>query len=134
MMCVIFWLVKIPVFWFLFLFSARRKGDKHQSQSENLIDNESQMELQIAQPKARKKVTKSSFDLDDDGAISPPVRASRDKFLPQKKDCWTSWKGYKEIPLFIDLDDEENRGENMNVDPTGNGVDEEPTLQSSFEN
>jgi hypothetical protein len=40
---------------------------------------------------------------------------------------------YKEIPLFIDLDDEENRGENMNVDPTGNGVDEEPTLQSSFE-
>jgi hypothetical protein len=39
---------------------------------------------------ARKKVTKPLFDSDDDGAISPPVRASRDKFLPQKKDCWTS--------------------------------------------
>ena len=88
------------------------------------------MDLEITQPKARKKATKSLFDSDDDGAESPPVRA---KPLPQKKAAGRAEKVTKKKPLFIDSDDEENHGESMDVDRTGNGVGEEQTLQSSFE-
>ena len=95
------------------------------------------MDLQITQPKARKRVTKplSESDDDDDGP-APPARASRDKPQPQKGTAGRAEKVAKKKPLFIDSDDEENHGEDniMDVDPTGNGVDEEQTLQSSFEN
>ena len=133
-MYVIFWLVlllkKILFFLVLILFipSAHRKGDKPQSRSENRHDySESQMDLQITQPKARKKVTKPLSESDDDDGPAPPTRASRDKPQPQKRIAGRAEKGTKKTPLFIDSDDEENH------DPTGNGVDEEQTLQSSFD-
>jgi hypothetical protein len=118
----------------IFISSAHRKGDKPQSRSENLFDNESQMDLQITQPKARKKATKPLSESDGDGAVPPPMRASRDKPLPQKRTAGRAEKVTKKKPLFIDSDDEENHGEDklMDVDPD-NGVDEEETLQSSFE-
>ena len=113
-----------------FILSAHRKGDKPQSRSENLPDNESQMDLQITQPKGRKKATKPLYVSDDDGAV-PPMPAS----LPQKRTAGRAEKVTKKKPLFIDSDDEENHVEDklMDVDPTGNEVDEEQTLQSSFE-
>jgi len=115
--------------------SSHRKGDKTQSRSENLIDNESQMDLQITQPKGRKKTTKQKplSESDDDDA-APPIRASRDKSIPPKKTAGRAEKVTKKMPLFIDSDDEENRNEDNIMDlTTGNGVDDEQTLQSSFE-
>ena len=93
------------------------------------------MDLQITQPKGRKKVIKPLSDSDDDGAVPPPVRASRDKPLPPKRTAERAEKVTKKTALFIDSDDEENHGEDnvMDVDPSGNGVDDEQTLQSSFE-
>ena len=133
-MYVIFWLVKISYI-SDFILSAHRKGDKPQNRSENLPDNESQMDFQITQPKGRKKATKPLSESDDDGAVPPPTRASRDKPLPQKRAAGRAEKVTKKKPLFIDSDDEEDHVEDklMDVDPTGNGVDEDQTLQSSFE-
>ena len=118
-----------------FIHSAHRKGDKHQSRSENLVDNESQMDLEISQPKGRKKATKPFSESDDDGAAPPtvpPKRASRDKPIPPKKTAGRAEKVTKKTPLFIDSD-EENRNEDNIMDPTRRGADEEETLQSSFE-
>ena len=92
------------------------------------------MDLQITQPKARKKVAKPLSE-SDDGDAAPPKRTSRDKPLPQKRTAARVEKVTKKKPLFVDSEDEENHGEDksIDVDPTGNGVDEEQTLQSSFE-
>jgi hypothetical protein len=88
------------------------------------------MDLEITQPKGRKKATKPlSESDDDDGTIPPPKRASRDKPLPPKRTAGRAEKVTKKKPLFIDSDDEED---NI-MDLTGNGADEEQTLQSSFE-
>ena len=116
----------------IFIPSAHRKGDKHQSRSENLADIESQMDLEITQPKGRKKATKPLLESDDDGAV-PPKRASRDKPVPPKRTAGRAEKVTNKMPLFIDSDDEENRNDDNIMDLTGNGADEEQTLQSSFE-
>jgi hypothetical protein len=90
------------------------------------------MDLQITQPKGRKKATKPLSESEDDDAV-PPLRASRDKPIPPKRTAGRAGKVTKKMPLFINSDDEENRNEDNIMDLTGNGVDEEQTLQSSFE-
>lgn len=140
------WLVKFPVS--EFIPSACRKGDEPRGQlrSENVLGNESQMDSQIhtsTQPKGRKRAaTKPLFDSDDGDAVAPRVRASRDNpasrfgsVLPQKGSVARAENVTKKKPLFLDSDDEENHDkvDRMDVDPTGEGVDEEQTLQSSFE-
>ena len=90
------------------------------------------MDLQITQPKARKKATKPLSESEDDNAV-PPMRPSRDKPIPAKRTAGRVEKVTKKTPLFIDSDDEENRNEDNIMDLTGDGVDEEQTLQSSFE-
>lgn len=91
------------------------------------------MDLQITQPKGKKKATKPLFESDDDDAV-PPKRASRNNPIPPKRTAGRAEKVTKEKPLFIDSDDEDNHNEDNIMDlTTGNGVDEEQTLQSSFE-
>ncbi|KAF8804211.1 proline-rich protein [Phlegmacium glaucopus] len=124
--------------------SSHRKGDK-QLRSDNVLGNTSQMDSQIqtsTQPKGRKRTaTKPLSESDDDSAIAP-VCASRDNppsrfgsVLPQKRTAARAGKVMKKKPLFLDSDDEGKHDEDntMDVDPTGGGVDEEQTLQSSFE-
>jgi hypothetical protein len=97
------------------------------------------MDLQITQPKARKKATKPLLlsEFDDGGAVAPlPVGV---KPLPPRRTAAVAEKVTKKKPLFINSDDDdENHGEDnltMDVDPTaGNGgVTVVETLQSSLE-
>ena len=90
------------------------------------------MDLQITQPKGTKKATKPLSESDDDDA-APSMRASIDKPVPPKRTAGRAEKVTKKKPLFIDSDDEENRGEDNIMDLTGNRADEEQTLQSSLE-
>lgn len=98
------------------------------------------MDLQtITQPKGRKKAaTKLLFDSDDDGVV-PPARVSGDKppsrlgsVQPHRRTAAQAEKVTKKKALFLDSDDEE-KDNPMDIDPTGNEVDEERTLPSSFE-
>jgi len=69
----------------------------------------------------------------DDEDAAPSMRASRGKPVPSKRTAGRAEKVTKKKPLFIDSDDEGNRGEDNIMDLTGDRVDEEQTLQSSFE-
>ena len=91
------------------------------------------MDLQITQPKGMKKATNPLSESDDDDAVPPPKRASRDKPIAPTRTAGQAEKVTKKKPLFIDSDDEENRNEDNIMDLTGNRADEEQTLQSSFE-
>lgn len=102
------------------------------------MDSQIQM---LTQPKGKKRaMAKPLSQSDDDSAVSPPVRGSRNKprfgsVIPQKRTAVHAEKVTKKKPLFLDSDHEENHSQNnaMDVDPTGEGVDEEQTLQSSSE-
>lgn len=123
-----------------FIPSAHRRGDKLQNQlrSQNLLDDVDQTNLQtLTQPKGRKKVAPRPLSESDDDNAVPPMRASREKppsrlgsVQPQKERAVT-----KKKPLFLDSDDEANHNgdKSMDIDRTGDGFDEEQTLQSSYE-
>ena len=86
----------------------------------------------LSQPKTA--ATRPLFESDGDDD-APPMRA-RSKH-PSRLDSvlWQKSRVTNKKPLFLDSDNEKNFDEAnpMGVDPTGEGVDEEQTLQSSFE-
>lgn len=136
------WLVQFHLF--DFLPSAHRKGDqpRGQLQSENLPDDASLTDLQmLTQSNGRKKATTAILPESDDDDAVPPIRASRARpprsgsVQAQKRTAARAEKATKKNTLFFDSDDEENHDENnlMDVDSKGDGVDDEQTLQSSFE-